>query len=99
MRLTEHQKTSIIENAKPIFGENSKVYLFGSRVDDSKRGADIDLFIECSEVYNEFKNIIRFKSALQRKIGAQKIDVVVKSFYKEDDRLVVNEALEKGILL
>ncbi len=99
MRLTEHQRISIIENAKIVFVENSRIYLFGSRVDDNKRGGDIDMFIECDKCYNEFKTILKFKSLLQRKIGSQKIDVVVKTFDIQDDRLVVAEALSKGILL
>ena len=99
MRLTEHQKTSIIENAKLVFGSSAKIYLFGSRVDDSKRGGDIDLFIECQENYNSYDNKISFLARLYLSIGEQKIDVVVKTNNKKDNRLVVSEALSKGILL
>jgi hypothetical protein len=31
------------QNAKNIFGDAAKVYLFGSRVDDSKKCGNIDL--------------------------------------------------------
>jgi predicted nucleotidyltransferase len=44
MRLTQNEKDSIKKTFLEVFGEG-EIYLFGSRVDDSKRGGDIDLFI------------------------------------------------------
>ncbi len=99
MRLTEHQQKSIVKNAKLVFGESSRVYLFGSRVDDSKRGGDIDLFIECDREHNSFHNKVEFTSSLYQDIGEQRIDVVLKTIDEADDRLVVREALSKGVLL
>ncbi len=99
MRLTEHQRTSIVDNAKLVFGETAKVYLFGSRVDDNKRGGDIDIFIECDEQSNCYENRQDYIAKLYRAIGEQKIDVVLKTLGKDDDRLIVSEALSKGILL
>jgi len=43
MRLTEFQTSRIQEGALNFFGSHSHVWLFGSRVDDDKRGGDIDL--------------------------------------------------------
>lgn len=37
-------KNKIIKCAKYYFGEDIKLYLFGSRVDDSKKGGAIDPF-------------------------------------------------------
>jgi len=37
---------TIIEYAKQYFGNDSKLYLFGSRVYDDKKGGDIDLLLE-----------------------------------------------------
>ncbi len=99
MRLSEYQKNAIIENVKLIFGESSKVYLFGSRVDDNKRGGDIDLLIECERVYDTFANVIEFLTKLQNAIGRQKIDVVIKNIDEYDQRLIVQEAFLKGVLL
>ncbi len=45
MRLTKRVIKIIEDNIKKSFG-NVDVYLFGSRVDDSKRGGDIDLAID-----------------------------------------------------
>lgn len=38
MRLRSEDIQIIIRIAKEIYGENVKVYLFGSRTDDTKRG-------------------------------------------------------------
>lgn len=99
MRLTEHEKKSIIHNAKLVFGESSKVYLFGSRVDDNKRGGDIDLFIECEKEHNNLEHKLEFSSSLYESIGEQQIDIILKTVNEKDDRLIVKEALSKGILL
>ena len=46
MRLTPSQHSAIRTTATEIFGEDVIIWLFGSRVDDDKRGGDIDLLIE-----------------------------------------------------
>ncbi len=45
MRLTELQIQTIKALSKKHVGSETKVYLFGSRTDDLKRGGDIDLLI------------------------------------------------------
>ncbi len=46
MRLTEKQINAIKRAFKNIFSESDHIWLFGSRVDDAKKGGDIDLYIE-----------------------------------------------------
>ena len=43
MRLQPKEMQTILQVARRIYGETVKVYLFGSRLDDIKRGGDIDL--------------------------------------------------------
>lgn len=46
MRLTTKQTAIIKQTTTKIVGENTQVFLFGSRTDDTKKGGDIDLLIE-----------------------------------------------------
>ena len=71
------------------------IYLFGSRVDDSKRGGDIDLYLELKNHTNLFKKKLKFLSRVKREIGEQKIDVV---FNTDSNRLIEKEA-KKGVLI
>jgi len=98
MRLTEYEINSIKKAFKETF-ESGDIYLFGSRVDDTKRGGDIDLFIDLTykldtkELLNKKS---KFKLALYDTIGEQKIDVVIS---KDKNRSIEKEALKTGVLL
>jgi uncharacterized protein len=60
MRLTTFEITAINQNAKNIFGDAAKVYLFGSRVDDSKKGGDIDLYVISENQDNLYEKKLNF---------------------------------------
>jgi predicted nucleotidyltransferase len=49
MRLTSYQETIIKKLTAEIFGSDARLMLFGSRVDDTKKGGDIDLYIETQD--------------------------------------------------
>jgi len=77
MRLSQYEIELINLTARKCFGMETKVFLFGSRVDDSLRGGDIDLFIhndKSSQLNLETK--VCFLAEIKTKIGDQKIDVV-----------------------
>jgi predicted nucleotidyltransferase len=77
MRLTAEQITVIKQNTALIFGKNAHVFLFGSRVDNSKKGGDIDLFIELiDEVERPIVKILYLNGLLQQALGMQKIDII-----------------------
>ena len=79
MRLTEAEVDAIRTCAKTTFGQRCVVRLFGSRVDESKRGGDIDLHVIAeSSGLATVKNEILFSLALQAAIGDQKIDVIAR---------------------
>ncbi len=79
MRLTLDQQAAIRSAVAETFGDAARVWLFGSRVDDKKRGGDIDLLIVTSQ--SDVAAIVRaelaFLTKLQMKLGEQKIDVLV----------------------
>lgn len=96
MRLTTFEITAIKQNAKNIFGDAAKVFLFGSRVDDSKKGGDIDLYITSENQDNLYEKKIKFLCALDRTLGEQKIDVIIA---QDNNRPIEQEAIAKGIEL
>jgi predicted nucleotidyltransferase len=96
MRLTTFEITTIQQNAKTIFGYVTKVYLFGSRVDDSKKGGDIDLYVVPENQDNLHEKKIKFLTTLDLALGEQKIDVIIA---KDPNRPIEKEAIAKGIEL
>lgn len=99
MRLTQAQVYAIRNSAVEVFGEGVKVWLFGSRVDDSKRGGDIDLLVQpsLSHVSTPLMSKMRFLSKLEKSLGERKVDVVVET--SVDTRPIVSVAHETGVLL
>jgi len=77
MRLSQIQIDIINRLARKHFGQGTTVYLFGSRIDDHKKGGDIDLFINhTNEAILTLEAKIRFLAELKSEIGDRKIDVV-----------------------
>jgi predicted nucleotidyltransferase len=78
MRISEQEIKLIKKLARQIFGNGTKVFLFGSRVDDRKKGGDIDLFITSDQKSNfTVSKKIDFLVELKSLIGDQKIDVIL----------------------
>ena len=67
MRLTETQIQAIHATAEELFGNDVRVSLFGSRIDDQQRGGDIDLLSEIDHLLNNRAAMAaRFSARLQR---------------------------------
>lgn len=80
MRLTEAQRRAIREETTRIFGTDAAVRLFGSRIDDSARGGDIDLHIEAKGVPEQLLDCeLRLRAQLLRRLGERRIDLVVQA--------------------
>lgn len=78
MRISEFEIESIKNLAHRHFGKDVQVFLFGSRVQNQKRGGDIDLFISNSNGEKlKIRAKINFITDLVLQIGEQKIDVIL----------------------
>jgi len=97
MRLSANQIKIIKDLSVRYFGMNAKVYLFGSRADDNKKGGDIDIYIETDVAENIFDKKIDMLVELERKLGQRKIDLVVNNFRSNLPIFTVAKA--EGILL
>lgn len=49
MRLSSQQRRIILASTQRALGDEAKVLLFGSRVDDGATGGDVDLYVETRE--------------------------------------------------
>jgi predicted nucleotidyltransferase len=82
MRLTTLEQQTIRDAALRHFGARAR--LFGSRVDDSKRGGDIDLYIEAQlSPEDAFAREMNMAADLYLALGERKIDIVVNHGYLE----------------
>jgi len=95
IRLPEEVINLIIKLAKKYFGKNIRIWIFGSRVDLSEKGGDIDIYIEIENAKNILDKKLDFLVELDKKIGEQKVDLIIKSFNSED--FISQEAKRTGI--
>jgi predicted nucleotidyltransferase len=93
MRLKDSEQVVILSTVKSL-DENASVYLFGSRVDDTKKGGDIDLLVLSGILTRDDKRTIKIK--LNELLGEQKIDIVLAA---DDSDPFVKLALETGVKL
>jgi len=99
MRLTQEQIDAIRNSVHEVFGPGAQVWLFGSRVDERRRGGDIDLLVRPATTHTKpsLASKVRFLNKLERRIGERKVDVVVE--VADDSRPIVRVAHETGVLL
>jgi predicted nucleotidyltransferase len=97
MRLTTDQIQAIRDAASSTFGDKAAVWLFGSRVDDAKKGGDIDVLVRPAPMADvePFAKKIRMLILLERLLGERKIDVVIEQV--NDPRPIVSVAHATGI--
>ena len=103
MRLNDDQIQAIRQAATNAFGPGTSVWLFGSRVDDAKKGGDIDLLVcpqvrsaeDAAEPQQAFMQKIKMLTLLERYLGERKIDLVVEQ--AQDPRPIVEVAHKTGI--
>jgi predicted nucleotidyltransferase len=102
MRLSGQEIDAIKATAAEVFGTTARVYLFGSRVDYSLRGGDIDLMVEVpGDVYDALDFLSgegRFLALLKGRFGDQRIDVVIRPAGREPTA-IERTALETGVAL
>lgn len=97
MRLSEDQKLIIKQKALEYFGKETEVYIFGSRLDDSKRGGDIDIYIKTLELDGMLDVKIDYLQALEKQLGEQKIDVVIDD--RKSNKSIYQIATKEGVKL
>ena len=96
MRLNNFEQKMIRKTFIEVF-KGGKIYLFGSRVDDSQRGGDIDLYLVPKVKFDdEIKRKIEFLIKLEGYIGEQKIDAILA---QDKNRPIEQEALKYGVEL
>lgn len=95
MRLTPAQIDNIREVARQNFGADALVWLFGSRADDSKRGGDVDLYVEAPH-RDTLMSALRCKILLEDSLDLP-VDLIVKEPGR--DKPIYNLAKSQGIRL
>lgn len=75
-------KSQIINYAKKYFGNDCHLYLFGSRVDDNKKGGDIDLFLETSKSVDMNIQLSFFRD-MYKYVTQRKMDLLIKTPQKK----------------
>src|SRR4051794_20650728 len=102
MRLSASERRAIDAAAREAFPAGTRVLLFGSRVDDTRRGGDIDLLVEPPQSLAADDLVARrsrFIARLYRLLDEQRIDVLVTDGNEDDAHPVIQAARAQGLEL
>ena len=96
MRITSTE-IEIIKSVILAYISDAKVMLFGSRTDDSKKGGDIDIFVETSKDVN-LKDKIKILAQIEISGLQRKVDLIVKT-PKSPEQNIFKTIQQEGIVL
>ena len=102
MRLDDKTIKTIKELGLCYFGNNAKIYIFGSRTDDSKKGGDIDIYVETDLNVNSselFDIESKYWVSMQKELGEMKIDIVINDINFNKKSYIYEVAKKTGIAL
>jgi predicted nucleotidyltransferase len=94
MRLSINQINTIKTTAQSVWGSNVQVILFGSRVHDSRKGGDIDLYLETDRP--NLMTTISCKILLEEQLDIP-VDLIVKPYGNQSSIAIIAKA--EGIML
>ena len=97
MRLSETEQQQFIHLTTLYFGQSAYLYLFGSRVDDNKRGGEIDLLVETDGEFS-VQQKLDFLVNAEMTVTQRTIDLIVKT-PDSDERAIYKTAKKTGVLL
>jgi len=103
MRVTPQQTETVKTLAHRHFGADAEIWLFGSRVDDGKKGGDYDFLIETS--LDQPDVIVEHKIALIAELQSspafedEKIDLIVQRRHARFDMPIYAIARKEGVRL
>ena len=95
MRLTQKEIKIIKKSIKEILGDK-KIILFGSRVDDTKKGGDIDLCIEVDKKVL-LKEKLKLLALLEKNGIERKVDIIFR--YPNSNEEIFKNIDKEGIVL
>lgn len=97
MRLSPSQVETIKRMVRAACGQRARVRLFGSQVDDRRRGGDIDLLVEV-EGGLDLDTELRLQRELSEALDDRKVDLVVHDPGRPPQP-IVRIAPETGVIL
>jgi len=78
MRINPAEAKLIRSLVQAQFGKETRLWLFGSRVDDTARGGDVDVLVDVDHVLeNPAWAASCAESTLMRALGGRRVDVVL----------------------
>jgi predicted nucleotidyltransferase len=86
MRLSPEQLEIITKTTSSVVGGSARVSLFGSRLDDSRSGGDVDLLVEATPAIGLLKRA-KIKLLLEQKLNLP-VDVTAAAMDDEDNPFV-----------
>jgi predicted nucleotidyltransferase len=95
MRLTASEISAIREEIARL-DPRAEIYLYGSRVDDTALGGDVDLLVVSDTL--GFRDVLRLRVRILARIGWQQLDLVVRRRDQVDEPLAAM-AQETGVRL
>jgi hypothetical protein len=103
MRLTQKQIQYLKSTVACHFGESAGIWLFGSRIDDQRKGGDYDFYIETPKadpdeiIADKLKTLADLHASPE--FEGEKIDLIICSAVPGSELPIYNVAREQGVRL